>query len=103
VRRPRPQDQEVATPGRNRGDPESGKNRGTPQRDYNLVTATNAAGGITARAYISAVPAITEPLIDTLLTRSAVDGETVVSRMPAPERTRLADALDATAAARPQG
>ena len=41
-------------------------------------------------------------LIDNLLALYAVNGETIVSSMPAPERARLADALDATAAARPQ-
>jgi hypothetical protein len=68
---------------------------------HNLVTAANAAGRTTARDCLEAVPAVTKALVERLLTRAGVEADTVVSRMAAPERTRLADALEAAATDRP--
>lgn len=64
---------------------------------HRLVNADNVAGTISARAYLGAVPAITDDTVADLLRRAAVEGETVISAMPDGERRRLADALDAAA------
>jgi DNA helicase-2/ATP-dependent DNA helicase PcrA len=65
-----------------------------------LVNAANVAGSTTARDYVNAVPEITDTNVDALLVRADVDGHAVISRMPAHDRARLADVLDAEAVSR---
>jgi hypothetical protein len=67
-----------------------------------LVNAANVAGSTTARDYIKAVPDITDTNVDALLVRADVDGHAVISRMPAHDRARLADALDSAAISGPR-
>ncbi len=68
---------------------------------HRLVNADNAAGTTTARVYLTAVPDIADDTVEVLLTRAAVEGDAVISGMPASERSRLADTLEAAAATHP--
>lgn len=54
------------------------------------------------RVYLSAIPDIASEDVDELLARTGVDADAVVSRLPAGERSRLADALEAAAARAPR-
>lgn len=68
---------------------------------HNLVTHANAAATTTAQAYLTTIPDITDAVITSLVARARTDPDVVISRMPAIDRARLADALDAAAAALP--